>query len=67
MTTVAANAQAVGDSKDKYLGDIQGLLLSRDGSLTPGAKAAALQIATDGLAFVLAAQKGIEKGQTYQF
>ncbi len=67
MATVAAGAQAAGGAKDKYFDDVQAILLDQAGNLTPGAKAAALQIATDGLNTVLAAMKAQEKAETYQF
>lgn len=66
MTAVVTTAAGVGDSTNKYIQDMQDLLLNRNGALNPGQKAAALQIANDGTAFVQAAKKTLEKAQTYQ-
>jgi hypothetical protein len=67
MPTVQEGSAAVQTAKDKYFQDIQTVLLSTDGSMSTGQKAAALQLATDGLNTVLAAMKAMEKAETYQF
>jgi hypothetical protein len=63
--TVAAGSGAVGAAKDVYFSDLIAVLNDTVGTLTPGQKAARLQLDTDGLNTVLACIKAMEKAETY--